>query len=61
MQIGDLVKVSERWNGRKSYGVITNIVPKHHSHGSYIYMVTLFDGTEVALHPSKIELISESR
>jgi hypothetical protein len=56
MEVGDLVKVADKF-GISHYGVITDSVTMD----EVLYIVTFFDGSDIVIHPSRIEVLRESR
>jgi hypothetical protein len=56
MNIGDLVKVPDKF-GKRHYGVITDTIIMDET----LYVVTFFDGSDIVIHPSRVEVINEDR
>ena len=56
MEKGDLVKIADKF-GIYHYGVITDTVEMD----EMLFVVTFFDGSDTIIHPSRIEVLNESR
>jgi len=57
MEVGDLVRVVDKFN-IFHFGVITGAIDMD---DEILYVITFFDGSEAVIHPSRIEVLNESR
>jgi hypothetical protein len=56
MEVGDLVKIADKF-GIYHFGVITDTVTMD----EVLFVVTFFDGSDVVIHPTRVEVLNEGR